>query len=438
MPRSRSARFFVAWKGKIAPAGWVMLTSLFFTALVGLDTESSISYQAFSLLASVLFVAFLCSLFFRGRFSIQRELPRFGTTGLVMAYRVSLTNLGSKDQRGLTLHEEFGNAQELLDDTIRPLKPSRLGRSFKLVRRPRPLPARVRVRPQGIPNLPAHSTVEFEAQLLPGRRGVLVFQSARIARMDPFGLLRAFRRIDQTQTVLILPKRYPVPDLQLPGREQYQLGGVTQASGIGRSEEFVSLREYRRGDPLRHIHWRSWAKCGEPIVKEFEDEFFVRHGLVLDTFAGEEEDDPEIFEEAVSLAASFACSLGTQESLLDLMFVGAKAFLFTAGRGVAHTDQLLEILAGARAIPQADFDSLSSLVFQHAGTLTACVLVFIHWDDSRRRLVEGLLRLGIPIHVFLIRGARMGREVDLGPLQASPHLLRVLRVGSIEADLGRR
>jgi uncharacterized protein (DUF58 family) len=56
------------------------------------------------------------------------------------------------------------------------------------------------------------------------------------------------------------------------------------ASNIGQSEEFVSLREYRRGDPPRHIHWRSWAKAGKPIVKEFEDEFFVRHALVLDTF----------------------------------------------------------------------------------------------------------------------------------------------------------
>ena len=68
---------------------------------------------------------------------------------------------------------------------------------------------------------------------------------------------------------------------------RYQEGGVALAANIGRSEEFVSLREYRHGDPVRHIHWRSWAKTGKPIVKEFEDEFFVRHALVLDTFTDE-------------------------------------------------------------------------------------------------------------------------------------------------------
>jgi len=86
--------------------------------------------------------------------------------------------------------------------------------------------------------------------------------------------------------------------------------GVALASNVGQSEEFVSLRDYRRGDPLRHIHWRSWAKAGKPVVKEFEDEFFVRHALVLDTFI----DDPhsELFEEAVSVAASFASTVLTQ------------------------------------------------------------------------------------------------------------------------------
>ena len=47
-------------------------------------------------------------------------------------------------------------------------------------------------------------------------------------------------------------------------------------------------------------------------MKEYEDEFFVRHALVLDTFT--ERLQSEEFEEAVSVAASFACTIRTQES----------------------------------------------------------------------------------------------------------------------------
>ena len=82
------------------------------------------------------------------------------------------------------------------------------------------------------------------------------------------------------------------------------------------------MRDYRPGDPLRRIHWRSWAKTDKPIVKEYQDEFFVRHALILDTFQKEAYGD--VFEEAISVAASFACTMGTQDSLLDLMFIGTE------------------------------------------------------------------------------------------------------------------
>src|SRR5207237_287835 len=81
------------------------------------------------------------------------------------------------------------------------------------------------------------------------------------------------------------PPRHPVRRFTLAGARRFQKGGVSLASRVGESEEFVSLRDYRPGDPLRLIHWKSWARRGRPVVKEFQDEFFVRYGLVLDTFA---------------------------------------------------------------------------------------------------------------------------------------------------------
>jgi len=50
----------------------------------------------------------------------------------------------------------------------------------------------------------------------------------------------------------------------------------------------------------------------------------------------------------VSVSASFAATVQTQDSLLDLMFVGTEAYVFTAGRGVGHVDRMLEVLAEVR------------------------------------------------------------------------------------------
>ena len=231
---------------------------------------------------------------------------------------------------------------------------------------------------------------EVPVELTPLRRGFLRFNGVTLARPDPFGLFRSFVRTSVAQTVLILPKRHLLPPIALPGTMKYQEGGVALAANVGRSEEFVALREYRHGDPMRHIHWRSSAKTGEPIVKEFEDEFFVRHALVLDTF--DDEPHGEILEEAVSVAASFACAVLTQESLLDLLFVGNQSYCFTAGRGLAHADQMLEILASVTNCADKPFATLEQLVLNHIAAVSGCICVLQRWDDARKNFVEKIAR----------------------------------------------
>jgi uncharacterized protein (DUF58 family) len=269
----------------------------------------------------------------------------------------------------------------------------------------------------------------------PLRRGLIQFDGATLARPDPLGVVRSFCRTRAPQSVLVLPKRYSLPPLALPGSLKYQQGGVALASNVGQSDEFVSLRDYRRGDPLRHIHWRSWAKTGKPIVREFEDEFFVRHALVLDTFT--ERPFSAEFEEAVAVAASFACTVLTQESLLDLLFVGPQAYCYTAGRGLAHADHMLEILASVRPCHDRKFSSLDEIVVNHASVVSGCILVLLHWDAERKRLVEKLQSLDLPVLVLLIRKSGDKTEPDAGPLADDPERFIVLDIGQIEQQLAR-
>jgi uncharacterized protein (DUF58 family) len=221
----------------------------------------------------------------------------------------------------------------------------------------------------------------------------------------------------------------------LPGTLKYQEGGVALATSVGQSDEYVALRDYRRGDPLRHIHWRSWARVGRPVVKEFEDEYFVRHALVLDTFT----DHPlsDVFEEAVSVAASFVCTLPTQESLLDLLFVGPQSYCFTAGRGVAHVEQMLEILASVSVCADRPFEALEHLVLGHIGVVSGCICVLMAWDEARREFVRKLRALGVPALVLVVVPAGKAAKLEPGPLADQPEQFHVLEAGRIEAGLAR-
>ena len=143
---------------------------------------------------------------------------------------------------------------------------------------------------RNLPTLTPDSKGEVQAEIVPGQRGRLNLTSLAIARPDPLGLFKGFVTLPVQQSVLVLPKRYSLPQVSLPGTRKYQPGGVALAYSVGDSQEFISMRDYRPGDPLRRIHWKSWAKTGRPVVKEYQDEFFVRHGLILDTFQNTEKE----------------------------------------------------------------------------------------------------------------------------------------------------
>lgn len=417
-------------------AGLAVAGGFIVAGAVGTDIENTVTYQSFSLLLAFLLLALTSSLFFRAKFSATRSLPRFGTAGMPLHYQVQVKNLTAKTQAGLTLIEELADPRPAFQQwQAFQLAESRRIRPFRMMQHRRKNPFRLaELKETEVPPLPANGEAEAQVEFLPLRRGILHFTGVTLARPDPLGLFRSFVKITAPQTVLILPKRYPIPSIALPGALRYQEGGVALAANVGRSEEFVALREYRHGDPMRHIHWRSWAKVGKPIVKEFEDEFFVRHALVLDTF--DDEPNSELLEEAVSVAASFACTVLTQESLLDLLFVGNESYCFTAGRGLAHTDQMLEILASVRNCADKTFETLEQLVLNHISVVSGCICVFQRWDAARQHFITKLRTLDIPLLVLVVVSPG-AKKPDAGPLRDEPEHFHVLEIGQIEEQLAK-
>ncbi len=418
-------------------AGLTVTGSLVVTMATGMNTENMVAYQAFTLLLFMLLVAVSFGWKFRAKFGVTRKLPRFGTVGQPFNYPVLVKNLTTKNQSDLTLIDDLVDVRPTCAEWCAFQRAEeKLVRSLRFSRRRRPNPFKLaKVSEAAVPNLLPGEEREVRVAVTPLRRGVLHFSGVTLARPDPLGLFRALGKFSAPQTTLVLPRRYPLPRVALPGSVKYQEGGVAMASHVGQSEEFVALREYRRGDPLRHIHWRSWAKTGKPIVKEFEDEFFMRHALVLDTFI--ENPHSEVFEEAVSVAASFACTISTQESLLDLLFVGTEAFCFTAGRGLAHADQMLEILASVRVSSGKPFSTLESLVLNHASVVSGCICVLLAWDAERRAFVRKLQALGVPVMVLVVVPPGAGAALNAGPLRDGPERFITLELGQIEQGLAK-
>ncbi|MDB4620203.1 hypothetical protein OAG79_02815, partial [Akkermansiaceae bacterium] len=127
---------------------------------------------------------------------------------------------------------------------------------------------------------------------------------------------------------------------------------------------------------------------------------FPRYGLVLDTSL--DESGPELFEEAVSVAASFVSTMDRERCLLDLMFVRDSPVVFTAGRGVARAEELMDVLARVEGSEGGNYDPLSEFVLRYAAEMTACVLVLTGWNQERREFVKKLRRSGLTLHLYVI------------------------------------
>lgn len=440
----RSYRFFYVWQlwreRRFTSAGWMVLVLVGAIGLFSLETNRSMVYQAFAFILPLAFFPFVFSFFFKGRFDVRRDLPRYATVGEKLIYTVHVTNQTRRRQRGLLALEDTANPCPSMKEMVTIPEPGEERRNawdrrvmwfrfqWLIKQRNRSVPRETALLP-----MEPGATVKNRLELMPLRRGSLNLIGLTVTRPDPLGLFKAAAHIPNRQSILILPRRYPVSSLTLPGSRQYQPGGVAMASSVGDSQEFFSVREYRPGDPLRHIHWKSWARIGKPVIKEFQDEFFVRHALVLDTF--EPNGETDVFEGAVSVAASFVDAFLTQEALLDLMFVEDRAYCFSCGRGLSNTGRMLEILANVTACRDKSFESLWPTVFENAGRLSGCLCVFLQWDDPRQAFVRQLKGFHLPLQVLVIRDAEAKDELDPGPMQDMPEAFHVLKTDALEEGL---
>lgn len=130
---------------------------------------------------------------------------------------------------------------------------------------------------------------------------------------DLFGLVELNRSFTSTDALIVTPPVIPLPSITLGG--DWAGGGDSHARSVSTmGEDDVTTREYRHGDDLRRVHWRSTARYGELMVRREEQPWQNRGVLFLDTrLAAHRGDGPgSSFEWAVTATASVGSHLSQQ------------------------------------------------------------------------------------------------------------------------------
>jgi uncharacterized protein (DUF58 family) len=203
-----------------------------------------------------------------------------------------------------------------------------------------------------VPHLAPHADVE-ELFIVPtNRRAIIQVGPVATIQGDPLGLLQRRRVWSNVEEIFVHPRTVPLSTIA-SGLIR-DLEGQTTPHLSPSDIAFHTLRDYVPGDDRRHVHWKSSAKNGRLLVRQYVDTRRSHVAVLLSTDMNEYATEDE-FELAVSCAASVALQSMRDEQTLSL-FVGgeqlptvtAKHLLdrfsgIEAQRGVGGIDRVLRV-----------------------------------------------------------------------------------------------
>jgi uncharacterized protein (DUF58 family) len=177
------------------------------------------------------------------------------------------------------------------------------------------------------------------------------------------------RLATRPSTLLVYPAVFRIGRLDYLGNESMPAAGNRSVIRAGGAGDFMGVREYRRGDSPRHIHWSASAHHGALMVRELEWTSVTRVNLVLNLNAVDNcgEGRESTLEYAVKIAASIARHALDEGHGVALYGQGRARVAIRAGRGEAHFRTLLEALARVRADGDAPYAESIRLAEEHDG-----------------------------------------------------------------------
>ena len=153
----------------------------------------------------------------------------------------------------------------------------------------------------GVPLLRADHSVAQPLEIPALRRGIVKVGPATTVRSDPIGMLRREHAFEDVHELYVHPRTTALPSTSA-GLIRDLEGSPTRRL-VDADMSFHAIREYTPGDSRRHIHWKSTAKTGRLMVRQYEESRRSRMAVVL-AVAEMEYADADEFELAVGCAAS--------------------------------------------------------------------------------------------------------------------------------------
>lgn len=251
------------------------------------------------------------------------------------------------------------------------------------------------------------STAEFFYHLTPSRRGNYLFGNVAVRYLSRLGLVWCQAELAGPESVKVYPNMRRAREMELKalGARSF-LAVQRRAVRRGEGREFESMRDYVRGDELRHISWTATARRSKLTTRQYQIERDQTVIIALDggrLMTGRIDDETK-FDTAIhaSLALMSACAKAGDNCGLAVFARRVKKYL-PPKRGLQHIDSVLETLHDLE--PEMVEPSYARAFQFVASNLKKRAFVVILTDlvdkESSKELINSL-RLLRPRHLPLV------------------------------------
>ena len=309
--------------------GWWYFGVMVVLLITGLYQQVNLILLVSTLAAGPFLTSWIGSRAFLRRLSVVRRAPPYVFSGDPLAVDYTLEN-GRRWTAALAL---------FMEDSLVPMDRAAAGSALS----PRVF----------FPRVPGNGRARTRWQGASPRRGTYRFRDLALGTRAPFGLIERRVTIPLDDEIVVYPR---IGQLT---RRWFQLQRQASENRMGKrhdrssqQEEYHGLRDYRSGDSPRWIHWRTSARRGELMVKEFEQQNEQELALLIDPWLPRTKVAPEL-REAMEQAISFAATVCLESCRrpgrrLVLGWTGATPGICQGQASVKLLHELLEQLAVLR------------------------------------------------------------------------------------------
>jgi uncharacterized protein (DUF58 family) len=273
---------------------------------------------------------------------VQRRLPRAVCAGDLLVVHVAIMNTRRR-MSGWVL---------AVEDTVRRLGNGRASKRNAPAMRPNVL----------FPFVPARQTASGDYRGRLAQRGRYRLGPMQISTRFPFGLFRYSFTCGAPATLTVLPRVGRLTQSWRAVLHESFAGTERREHRPGIDGDFYGLRPWQRGDSRRWVHWRTTARTGEVMVRQFEQPQSRDAAIVLDLWQPAAADAARL--ENVELAVSFAATLAAElcrTGSSDVFLVAADPDPRTTG-GPGSTALLQDMMERLALIEAGDRDRVPELL----------------------------------------------------------------------------